>query len=45
MRQDGEKNPNSGGRKSPGQRGKELENPRRKEKNFEKGVSEAVKQM
>ena len=33
------------GRKSPSQRGKELENREGKEKNYEKGVSEAVKQF
>ena len=33
------------GRKSPSQRGNELENRGRKEKNYKKGVSEAVKQF
>ena len=41
----GEKNPNTRGRESPSQRSKELDNRGRKEKNFEKGVSEAVKQI
>ena len=39
------KNSNSRGRKSPSQRGKELENRVRKEKIYEKGVSEAVRQF
>ena len=43
--QNGEENPNTRGRESPSQRGKELENRWRKEKNCEKGVSEAVKQF
>ena len=42
--QNGEKNPNTRGRESPSQRGKELEN-REKDKNYEKGVSEAVEQF
>ena len=33
-----EKNPNSRGRKSPSQRGKDLENRWRKEKNYETGL-------
>ena len=35
----------TGGRKGPSQRGKELENRGRKEKNYEKGIQEAVKQF
>ena len=41
----GEKNPISRGRKSPSQRGKELEIRGRKEKNYEKGEKDAVKQF
>ena len=43
--QDGVKNPDSGGRKSPSQRGKYLENRGEKGKNCEKGASEAGKQV
>ena len=41
--QSDEKNPSSRGRKSPSQRDKELENRWREEKDYEKGVSEVVK--
>ena len=40
-----EKNSNSRGRRVPAKRGKELENRGRTEKNYKKGVSEAVKQF
>ena len=41
----GEKTPNTRGKESPSQRGKVLENRGRKEQNYEKGVSQAVKQV
>ena len=43
--QHGEKTPNTRGRVSPSQRGKVLQNRGRKEKNYEKGVSQSVKHV